>query len=581
MGEKRSLGIEGLYSKFWLKLFVIITSFFIVFHRDIFLLGNEVLNNDLLSYVLAVPFLFAFLVYRKRNAIRESLESNLVHRTLIFHKLIGFLLCLIAFFLVWYGTGSLTPLRYHVLAIPIFLAGSILLLFHGLVLKIVAIPIAFLLFLVPPPLLYVHELATYLSSFGVQFASAILNFLGQQANYIFQEGVYTMVLFSAKGGPLTLEVGFACSGVFSLMGFAVFAVFVSISSGENLWKKLAFLFVSFPFLYLLNVFRIVITGLMGSAYGEGAAMTTFHSLGGFVLIFFGVLFMMILFEGVLDVPIFSRIADRSGGESGHEKIDSPNRNSEKSTGLESIGFEEIGGIIVLLSIASLSIFVYAPVFSVAEGPEEITHDLSEGFPKAEKVFPQLEGYNLEYSYRSDQFETRSGQLASLVYFYAPENDSGNRIWAALEVDDSRYSLHSWEVCASVSGWTILSRKEVQLVGHPSITAKELYIDRTDFDDRQSVLYWIKRVPFGIEGDGMKYVKVNLVAWTDDPDWAAERLKSIGREITFYWKSKAGGKFALVLSSISAPMILLLSGGVIISLMYLSYNRYKRLSQKST
>lgn len=571
MSEENNSEEESFSLSFGLKVPVILIAFFITFYRDVSLLANEVAGSELLSYIMAVPILFLFLLYRKRSSIKKALSKEFDTERTVVHKVIGLLLCLIAFFLAWYGTGTFTPLRHHIVAMPIFIAGSVLLLFNGRVLRSLALSIGFLFFLVPLPQVQVNQLAAQLSSWGVKGASSILTFFGHQTNYVTQEGVYKMIIPNASGGPLSLKVGLACSGIYSIMGFAVFAVFVAMISAEDFWKRLVFLAVGFPVIYGLNVLRIVVTGLIGSLYGEGAAMQIFHTFGGFVLMFLGVLLLMGVFEFVFKIPIFSRVLGPEDGGGG-----APGGGGSEE-GWESLDIKEVGGIFVLLLFSVVSIFAYAPVFVISEGPDELTQGPQGKYPEAKEVFPHLGGYKMEYNYRSEQFESRAGQMASLVYSYVPENAPGGRIWVALEIDSSRYDLHNWEVCASVSGWPIHDKGDVQLLGSPSITARSLYIKRTDFGgDNQSVLYWISRVPFGAEDTGMKYVKVSLVSWTDNPDEARQRLKSIGRKISIYWAPKTGRKAAEGLRTAALPMIFILSAGLVILLMYLSYDRYRRI-----
>jgi hypothetical protein len=63
----------------------------------------------------------------------------------------GALLLLTAVLLYWNGSYTPISLEYHLVALPLFSAGLILFLFNSQTLRIMAVPISFLFFLVPPP----------------------------------------------------------------------------------------------------------------------------------------------------------------------------------------------------------------------------------------------------------------------------------------------------------------------------------------------------------------------------------------------------------------------------------------------
>jgi len=92
--------------------------------------------------ILAIPFIFAYLLYRKRKMINASFQhpqtnGNGLQRN--FSTISGILLFAISVFTYWYGSYTFTPLEYHMITLPFLLTGLILILFDLQTLKITKI----------------------------------------------------------------------------------------------------------------------------------------------------------------------------------------------------------------------------------------------------------------------------------------------------------------------------------------------------------------------------------------------------------------------------------------------------------
>lgn len=149
---------------FALKIATIITATIAVFYGDLILIFSDALQNEAAIYILAVPFIIAYLVYRKRKMFRAVIPLNCNNQpknTRNLASLSGVLVAATAVLLYWQGSYQFTPLeahiyaftpiRLHILALPIFATGLILILFNPQALKQLALPVAFLFFLTPPP----------------------------------------------------------------------------------------------------------------------------------------------------------------------------------------------------------------------------------------------------------------------------------------------------------------------------------------------------------------------------------------------------------------------------------------------
>jgi hypothetical protein len=121
--------------------------------------------------MLAIPFLLAYFIYRKRKMIRAvaSHEStNTPRHAELLTTLVGILLCVTGTTLYWYGSYTFTPLEYHLLTLPILTAGLVVIIFNPRVLRESIFAVCFLAFLIPPPSEILYSMGSSLSVFGSQ-----------------------------------------------------------------------------------------------------------------------------------------------------------------------------------------------------------------------------------------------------------------------------------------------------------------------------------------------------------------------------------------------------------------------------
>jgi len=125
-----------------------------LFSNDLSIIFSDALQSQTTSYVLIIPFILIYMIYRKRKMLRAVIPIKNTNQTKKIRRLsiiAGILLFVIAVLLYWHGSYTFTPLEYHVAALPLFTAALVLLLFNTQTLRQVAAPIVFLFFLVPPP----------------------------------------------------------------------------------------------------------------------------------------------------------------------------------------------------------------------------------------------------------------------------------------------------------------------------------------------------------------------------------------------------------------------------------------------
>jgi exosortase len=287
-----------------LKIAIIFVAVLFVFGRDLAIVMGDALQNESTSYILAVPFLFAYLIYRKRKMLRAviPLESQAPSRAIRYlATIVGVLLASTAILLYRYGSNT----EYHILTLPIFAAGLTLILFNTQTLRELAFPLAFLILFTPPSEI-LSNVGPALSVVSSEASLGFMRFVGIPSILTSEGGDPVIQVTRSGGQAMGFAVGVASSGIYSLLGFLVFAVFIGYIIRDKPWKKLALFLIGFPLVYFLSITRIATILIIGYNFGRDRTMELFLLLGGWILIFLGTFLLLALSEKVLHTQIFSR-----------------------------------------------------------------------------------------------------------------------------------------------------------------------------------------------------------------------------------------------------------------------------------
>lgn len=568
------------------KIAVAIAAIIALFSQDLTILFNDAFQSESTSHLLAIPFLFAYLIYRKRKMLRAVIpleNRNQPKETRHLPLIAGILLSITAILLYWHGSHTFTPLEYHMLALPIFAAGLTLILFNPQTLRQLAFPIAFLAFLVPPPSEILYALGATLSIISSEASNAIVNTVGIPSTITSEYGNPTIIITRPDGTTIPFSVDIACSGIYGLIGFLVFAVFVAYIIRDKPWKKLALILLGIPLIYLLNIVRITIILILGYHYGEVLALQVFHLLGGWILIFLGTLLLLLISEKIFKTQIFASPA---------EKCSQCNPKPQSNQGFclacgrilnpANITFHKLYVVKIAAITASVILLmsIQAPVFALSERAIVITNT-SYGQQVSTEILPrEVLNYNLSFWYRDTQFEIKAKQDMSLIYLYSPMNQSKEPIWVTLEIASARSSLHRWEVC--LIAWPIskgyqpkvaqIELKDVQLTQNPPIISRYFAFQYQKTNETQVVLYWYESATFTVNATSQqKHVKISLITYPEsleDLPNVETQMVALATAITSYWQpiktwsqitmliSQNGINFAAISSTMVAVIIFL-------------------------
>jgi exosortase len=279
----------------------------VFFFNDLAIIFTDALNNEEISYILLVPFIFAYMIYRKRKMLRVVMPDDIKEqpkKLKYVAPIAGILLFTTAILLYWHGTYTFTPLEYHLVSMPLFAAGLILLFFNLQTLRETIFPIIFLFFLAPPPTEILYTVGATLSSLSSEVSNALIGLAGIPSTLTNEYASPMIIITRANGAQLNFTVDVACSGIYSLLGFLMFAVLLAYIIRDRPWKKITLILTGILIVYLLNVVRITTILVMGYQFGENIALQAFHLLGGWLLIFLGTLLLLFTGEKILKTRFF-------------------------------------------------------------------------------------------------------------------------------------------------------------------------------------------------------------------------------------------------------------------------------------
>jgi exosortase len=517
-----------------LKVSTLVFGIIILYLQDLSMIFRDALYNESTSHILLIPLIFAYLIYRKRKMLRTAISTESGNRsgnTKYAAVLSGILLCTIATILYWHGSYTFTPLEYHILTLPFFAAGLTLVLFNPHTLRQALFPIAFLAFLTPPPSDILQKLGSVLSVTSTEISNWFVNLLGINSTISAEFGTPTINVIRPDHTPMSFTVDIACSGIYSLIGFLIFAAFIAFIVRDKLWKKAAIFIVGLPLIYLLNILRITLIVLIGYQWGQQLALDLFHLLGGWVLIFIGTIILLTIAEKAFKTRIFT-------GKRPQDTCPACNPHATAQTDYcASCGrlakypptrfrTSDAAKIMAAALVIALLISIQAPVFALTQGPAQILVQTASGEQGNTELLPQMPGYTTQFLLRDKEFENVSGQDLSLIYEYTPQDQSKEPVWVAVEIAETRTPLHPWEVCLVT--WPIhlgyqppvsqLDLRDVTVLQNPPIIARYFAFQYKSDNQTQLVLYWFETTVFTIDNaSAQKHVKLSLIVYPDKPE----------------------------------------------------------------
>jgi exosortase len=179
--------------------------------------------------------------------------------------------------------GSIVTLVAGILGAELFLtrvsivgvvAGSVLYVMGWQHLRILALPVAFLLLMIPIPAIIFNQVAFPLQLLASRFGETALTICNIP---VLREG-NVIVLANT-----TLEVAEACSGIRSLVSLLTLGIIYSYFTDPRQWVRVAVTLSTVPIAIVSNGLRVAGTGVAAHFYGGQVATGFLHTFSGWAV----------------------------------------------------------------------------------------------------------------------------------------------------------------------------------------------------------------------------------------------------------------------------------------------------------
>ena len=264
--------------KMTVALLVVLAGCFGYLYQDVIakLVHDWYIDENYSHGFLIVPIALYF-VWERRKRLREAIPEP---------SLWGILVVL----------GSMALLLAGILGSELFLtrisilgtiAGVTLFLYGWNHLKIMLLPIAFLILMIPIPAIIFNQIAFPLQLLASRFGELAL--VACQIPVLREGNVIHLANTS-------LEVAEACSGIRSLISLLTLGIVYGYFTDSRLWVRITLMLGTIPIAIAANGIRVAGTGIAAHFYGEAAAQGFFHSFSGWIIFIAAFIMMFILYR---------------------------------------------------------------------------------------------------------------------------------------------------------------------------------------------------------------------------------------------------------------------------------------------
>jgi len=275
------------YPQFVLGLSAICLLIVAVYYQVLMKLVSDWWNIPDFSHGFLVPLFAAYLVWEKRETLRDTTIAP------SWSGIAVMALGLVVLLLGVYGS----ELFLSRVSLVILLAGLVLCFGGPQFLKELRFALLVLLLAIPIPAIVFNKITFPLQILASKLASGLLPLFGVP---VLREGNVIELPM------MKLEVAEACSGIRSLMSLFTLAVFYGYFLEKSAWRRVALVLASIPIAIAANAVRILGTGLFVQYWDPDKALGFFHEFSGWVMFLVALGCLFIVHRIMLLIPARGR-----------------------------------------------------------------------------------------------------------------------------------------------------------------------------------------------------------------------------------------------------------------------------------
>lgn len=228
------------------------------------------------SHGYLIPFIFFYLIYKKKERLKDLRSYNNNGIILIVFALAVHIVAVMADINFLSGFSML-----------LYIIGLTLFLFGSKITKEIAFPLFFLLFMIPVPNEFINFLGLPTKKIATDIGLAFINWLDIP---FFREG------FRINLVNTSLVVGTPCNGMKSLISFAAIGTLSMYLFNVSLKRGVLLIGSIYPLAVFLNGCRIAILVYIAAKFGieKASPESFFHDLSGLIVFIFGIIIIMLV-----------------------------------------------------------------------------------------------------------------------------------------------------------------------------------------------------------------------------------------------------------------------------------------------
>lgn len=252
----------------WFPLGIVLLALIFLYFPFLVKLVEDWGTNDDYSHGYFIPFLTLYFIYCMRDELKK----------------IAIKPCNLGLLVILAGLGQLivgkigSEFFWQRTSLLVVLFGIALFLLGWQYFKMLFLPLAYLIFMIPLPAIIWNKIAFPMQLFSSYLTEQVVSSLGIP---IYREG---NVMHLAQ---TTLEVVAACSGLRSLVTMFALSGALALLSTLSAKKKVILFFAAAPIAIFANIVRLTATALMATEIGAAAAQGFLHEFSGIVVFVLG------------------------------------------------------------------------------------------------------------------------------------------------------------------------------------------------------------------------------------------------------------------------------------------------------
>lgn len=253
----------------------------LLFWKPLYGVFQLAMKDDTYSYILLVPFIFAWLVYTERGNSRLGTTISLWSLIVLVP---GVLFALLA--LRCDSCSTTTTLGIYCLSFVLLLIGGFIAILGKSKARASLFSLSFLIFAIPIPNFLLSKTIYWLQSGSAAVAAVLFDISGAP---VLREG------FVFRLPKISIEVAQECSGIRSSLALLILALLFSHFAFRPFWKKLTFVFAGLCMMLIKNGIRIASLTLLANYVNPNFLYGSLHHQGGIVFFLVGLALLVPVF----------------------------------------------------------------------------------------------------------------------------------------------------------------------------------------------------------------------------------------------------------------------------------------------